>query len=472
MQKVLDFGIESNEKELIDIDKDMETIRAQASTKMELNLIDGLEENREEKKKGFLIDDLFGYLPENEDQTGSVSIFLDIIFKKKFHEVLRLKNLKEQETVLKELSTIIPRIVEKKAKSKKELWEPLPQDFLKEIEGFLQEQFPGIGKNNYRKARSIKFQEAARQLLIRHFGNFILKKIDQSYKEFTSIEMLIYNACDRIDETFDNTFLDTYKKRVIICAAHEIKPRYERSTNQKQEPRKIQDIETTEIFNERIKEAEKIFVIPAYRQSLFDSHPQKDEIIKYITRLAKNRREIRIPDLTEKFDIDENLFTTEFIAKSWKDKIYLIKESAVPKPIEPENPEEKNQEEIIVPEKIRTPKDEKRETIEMFLLENRDRFSADLCIEALHMCGYTIPKIRHFKKNFKRIYATDDKKAALATELKEKIFIPSLGLNAKNGKQYRTLDLDDDNRILFLEKNIIDGIYMHNEYMRRLSNQK
>jgi hypothetical protein len=45
-------------------------------------------------------------------------------------------------------------------------------------------------------------------------------------------------------------------------------------------------------------------------------------------------------------------------------------------------------------------------------------------------------------------------------------------INASNKKNYWSIELGDNKRILFLEKNIIDGIYSHNDYMRRLNNQK
>jgi hypothetical protein len=88
------------------------------------------------------------------------------------------------------------------------------------------------------------------------------------------------------------------------------------------------------------------------------------------------------------------------------------------------------------------------------------------------MAGYEIWNQSWFIKECNELYKGAKGIDKFAHELCEKILKINEKPNMSNRKTYRSIELKDDRRVLFLEKNIIDGIYLHNDYMRRLINQK
>ncbi len=98
--------------------------------------------------------------------------------------------------------------------------------------------------------------------------------------------------------------------------------------------------------------------------------------------------------------------------------------------------------------------------------------TADDCAYMLELAGYEFHSKKNFIKECNNLYKKTKEIQELAQDIKENALRIKEKPNAANKATYRSIELAGNHRILFLEKNNIDGIYNHNEYMRRLNNQQ
>ena len=102
-------------------------------------------------------------------------------------------------------------------------------------------------------------------------------------------------------------------------------------------------------------------------------------------------------------------------------------------------------------------------------MEKQTSWDGTTCIKLFEIVGYE-PN-REFIKQFNVLYPNPHMKKTAITELIKEIMTLHRKPNMANHKTYRSINFKNKNRILFLEKGTIDGIYTHNDYMKRLNNQ-
>ena len=194
---------------------------------------------------------------------------------------------------------------------------------------------------------------------------------------------------------------------------------------------------------------------------------QKD-IIKYITRLHRKQKEIRIQDIIDKFSIPEEVFSEEMKNEAKKIGIHFINGIHKEKISEDKQESAEQQQESKI-KCANTPELCFEDKI-IQEIKSHPINTAEKWIDVLRKAGYIIDNEKNFIKQFNKLYKTDKQKQSFHQDMSEHIFTIETKINAANGQTYRSIDLEENNRILFIEKGMIDGIYNHNDYMRRLNN--
>lgn len=198
----------------------------------------------------------------------------------------------------------------------------------------------------------------------------------------------------------------------------------------------------------------------------------KNEIRQYVLRLYRNKKDIKILDIKNKYWLDINIFTDEFIKKA--EKIWLNFQSEI------------IQDFAIIQNPIKNQTIEKTEFINVFkeetlnyqqilikqaqdYLNELDIFDVDQCIKAFKIMGYSFINENAFIKQFNKLYPDKIEKERAYQELKKNIGI----INKKKIYNCRTIEMHSWIRILLLmNENIVDGVYNHDDYENRIVNMK
>ncbi len=458
-------------KKINDINKKLNTLYKQASSWIKKALLDTLQLAREGQKKITITDNIAWELIKNETTT----IMFDELQKLKIQELKELESFSQKKKVLYIIGHIIGRIIKKRSIS----WQLEPED-IDEIQRELKKIFPKLGNNQFRKIGKDDAQIQAKINLYPVINDTLIEHIDNNYKEFDNITILLHNMCVRIDDILDNNFTKNYKAALFLYGKEELgKSQNRKFGNKTKEKQKTDE----KIEKETDKNIKKIFEnnlednTIKYIKKITAHIPKADEAGEYMLRLIRNNKEIRINNIVEKFNIDKEIFTERLITEAKKLDIHFTKNGDTPI-TKDSKPKETNwkQKDANFQKGNGKPKEKTKKEHLLEKVENninkKTIFTAYECIEIFEMAWYTVTNKKQFTKRYNKLYPWQANQKQFADELKMKICEISPWINQKNKKEYRTIDLKWDNRILFFEKNIIDGIYDHNEYMRRLRNQK
>ncbi|MCX6823121.1 MAG: hypothetical protein NTX91_03985 [candidate division SR1 bacterium] len=414
------------------------------------------------------------------EEESAVIMLADLLKKKKLREISRLVDRKDKEYILQEVEGYISGIIDAKyQKMKKKMFanKKMQNELIEE----LQTTF-NIGKSNFQKIKSQRTQDEIANFFEKQglpgLKKEILRIIEEKIDKFGDVGDVIQTIVNILDSVFkDNA--KTLEEACKHFAGAYMSPEFEAIAARKvgsSKPKEKKDRARKEEVTTSKKEKGTIEYDPkkiAFLDTLFATHSKKEEIKEYILKLSRKGKNILIHDLAQEFGINPATFTANMICEAGKVGICFVKnndKTSIDKT-------EKNKEVPKEPEikvnhiKEKTKEEKLLETIAAEIDSNKV-FEAEQCINALEMGGYTIPNKKSFTTSFNILYPTTEAKKGLAEELKVGILITPEGLNQKRKKKYRTIDLKKLNRILFFEKNIIDGIYNHTDYMKRLNNQK
>lgn len=340
------------------------------------------------------------------------------------------------------------------------------------------EKFPILGNNKFRILdKSEIYDEIEKNFIhkgIEHISDLIIQAQEKRYESFSGSGELIDDAALGIKDLFEHKIID------IIYPA--IAQEYIRDLRASQAERKIKSSNIPQGKEEKPQEStrekkvsEKILWYEDQRihtQKLLEQYiptsSRQKEAIRYILRLYRNGKEIRIQDLQDKYNLPDEVFSEEMIHEVKKIGIHLI--NGVHK-------EKITEDKEADPEQLQDDKKTCDNTPELCFqdtiiheIKSNDIPSTQWWVEILQKAGYTIDNKRKFIKQFDKLYKTDKQKQSFYQDMVKHIFTIKSKTNASNGEGYRSIDLEEKNRILFAQKGIIDGIYNHNDYIRRLNN--
>lgn len=466
LEKVLDIDLLLDDEEIKKVDSIFKDIRSQSARSIDFTLMNQIEELRQEKKKLRIIAKLIGSLPSE----WSNEALAHIIFKEKIENIVALNNIDNKEKILEIVNNILGKLI-RQLNGKKENKMKLSKGFLEELEDHLKSSFPKLGNSQFKKIEKDIFQERAQQALREMIQRAFIQEIDDRYEEFGDTGTLLGNLCSRLDNFYDNLYQEISEKWMIQYTTQELQLAQKRKYwEEDQSPNEEINKEMKDIFS--INYEHKKWQIIELPQELL-STIKSERATKYITRLARNGKDIRISNLVDKFWIAPEIFTDVVIESAKKSNIYFI----INWDKKPETTKASIVKSEVSTTKTTTEKELTREEKKLLLIKeyigkHKEHFNVDTCIKVMDKRWYKIVNIKAFKKNFDELYTSLAEKQAFAEELQEVIFPLNEKRNGKNNRIYQTIDLKGFNRILFFEKNTIDGIYNHNDYMRRLRNQK
>jgi len=184
---------------------------------------------------------------------------------------------------------------------------------------------------------------------------------------------------------------------------------------------------------------------------------QENEFKRLFLKRYRNKTQIRIYDLEEKFWINGELISDTMIKKLKKIWFNILKDYKQEHIIQ-EDP-------VVHTNKIN---DDTTDNTAVNISDNDNvpeeiRETKDI-IKILEAYGYSISNTKRFEKQFDALYTTHKKKDWLFSILRNNIKRPE----KRNILQYWAIDLRYWHRILILNKNEIDWIYNHEEYSNRV----
>jgi hypothetical protein len=287
------------------------------------------------------------------------------------------------------------------------------------------------------------------------------------------------SICNRLDDIIERTRQEIVKTTANIHIIQYLEGTHNKKTNEsnKKDTNKktTQEDEVNLPSFESFLHKEKDKDLEDFLAPLLISSKKNRDISKAIIRYKRNKKPIKIELFCEKFDLPLDFFSqktkehlktlgVEFYENNNQEK---PKENNGNKKNGTHNGNEKKDEEDVEP--IEKTKEECIQTKIQKYLEKHKEWDGKVCTEILSMAGYTPNK--DFIKQFTLLYPNTHMQKKVIEELTKEITKLHRKTNKANGKTYRSINFRTDHRILFLTENIIDGIYNHNDYMRRLSNQ-
>jgi hypothetical protein len=156
----------------------------------------------------------------------------------------------------------------------------------------------------------------------------IVTILEEEFDTFDTLDDIAFCTTQRIDEIFQKEVKKIYERfaEKYITEELEIASKRKEAMQVKNNKKKIPNSNwRSDIIKMMQQEKEIIKEEELFLEELFKNRSKKQEIIKYIHRLYRNKKNIRIMDLQEKFGIQEEAFTDEIITNAMKLGIIFYK---------------------------------------------------------------------------------------------------------------------------------------------------
>ncbi len=412
-------------------------------------------------------------LPGNLSWTTALEILVTIMEQEPYEKIyilIKNEDPKVSKKMIKEYFKKVAQI--KYIKDKIQI--QIDDEFLEVLQAKLKEDFPKVGKSKFTSIMSNKNKENIQNSFksegIKEIIEQLIEILEEEFGDFETLEEMIDFYSKYIDVFYTTGIETAYKLfagRYITQEIEKSNKRKENVTTPKNKEKKLNW--QTDMIKKIHEEAEIIKHDEKFLEELFKKESRKKDIVKYILRLHRKGKHIRIADLQEKFSIKEELLTDELVEQAKKINIAFIKNKDKSEPVE----EKITKKEEVCHTKECKEKSEKEKIQEKIstYIESKNDPTIDDCMYMLELAGYEFQNKKSFIKQCSNLYKKPKEIREFAQDLKAKVLKLNDKVNAAKKKPYKSIVLEGDKRILFLEKNIIDGIYDHNDYMRRLNNQ-
>jgi hypothetical protein len=358
---------------------------------------------------------------------------------------------------------------------------------IEDIYNIVKEKYPALSKGKVSRIQSKKFQEEFKKIFLEKYIPKIVEEMsDVIFSEFNwrdkNIEVL-GSVCDWLDDIIERTRKEIVKTTANISIIQYLEGTQNKKNNEsnQKDTKRTKQEEAIDIPSFQYllqKERNKDKDLEGFLAPLLISYKNNKDISKAITRYKRNGKSIKADTFCEQFNISSDFFsqeTKEQLKKLGVDFYENNEEKSKENNGNKKNGthnendrKDKKDEEDLEP--IEKTKEEciKKE-IQKYLEKNKE-WDGEVCTDILNMAGYRFNK--DFIKQFTLLYPNTHMQKKVIEELTKEITNIHRKTNKANNKTYRSINFRNDHRILFFSENIIDGIYNHNDYMRRLDNQK
>lgn len=430
----------------------------------------------ESTKKAVLVSFLFwSMMTDKIDESTAYHTFLLVINDESYEKIYTIGKKNETEPNTKMIIPYLKKVAQiKYGRERKNIH--LDDEFLAYLQQVLKERFPKLGNSKFASITSKKNkEEIEKKFRTEAIPGIIEDLIDAIEKKFhgsKKMDEVVYRATQWIDMFFMNDIDEAYNQFASTYIIQEMKNANRRKEGQSTPPKTKENTPSWKTnMIQKINQEEKIIQEEKkFLDTLFTNEAHKKEIVKYVIRLYRNKKKIRISDLQEKFKISENIFTKELLDQGKTLNIVFITDDEKVEQLTEKTTKKEIEQCQTIQCKEKSEKEKIQEKINIYS-ESKDIPTLDDCMYMLELAGYEFQNKKSFIKECNNLYKKPKEIREFAQDLKKNILEINDKMNAAKQKPYKNIALKGDKRILFFEKNIIDGIYNHNEYMKRLNNQ-
>ena len=366
------------------------------------------------------------------------------------------------------------------------------------------EHFPNLGKGKIMKIKAKSFQKEWEDAFIKEILPMVYVDMDETFFADHNVKdpitTTILDIWFRIDDIIKREKWEIFRHFVLAYLMEHFQKENGKNLKQKEQSTAKPNEKYEEMMHtyhnepKENKESEQQYQIEAFLRGLLQGQPKQDEIITIIIRLYRNYKGIRASEFIEKYPSLKAIFSDEKTIQQAKEAGLTI----VPLPKKPEiplqgdipqsttkeqgfaqkNPAKVNHKKTktqtmakIIDALKTTPqkptnkeKADNDKKIQAYIQERLEIFSAEDCIRVLTQNNYTINNENIFTRNFNELYPTQEDKTRFANEIKDKY----QNKNLIYRQDHRSIDLKGGNKILFLKKDTIDGIFEDKVYKKRI----